>query len=108
MSDVNTDTVYAAVPKKLITKYSSLLKVLADPPLEMRTEGLIIIFIGFLAFLPSALGVAEYTQRKDKEDTSGHGLYVTQCIILSLSTVVVAYGIFKLFMSFEMQKVNIG
>lgn len=96
-----SDVVYAAVPKKLFTDYSHILKLIADPKLEMRTEGLLVLGIGFVAFLPSVLGVAEYTERENKEDTSKHGIYVAQSIFLTISILVIVYGMFKIFMSFD-------
>lgn len=96
-----TDVVYAAVPKKLYTDYSYILKLIADPKLEMRTEGFIVLGIGFVAFLPSVLGVAEYTERENKEDTSKHGIYVAQSIFLTIAILVIVYGLFKIFMSFD-------
>lgn len=73
-----------------ITTAQALDKVLGKT--RSLHAGHIMVGVGLAALVPAALGVAQYTTRRDKDDTHNQGLYVIQAILLSIAVVVVIVG----------------
>jgi hypothetical protein len=62
---------------------------------EMRLQdslGAVLLIMGAIAVVPSALGVAQYTTRPDRDNKKDRGIYVVQSIILALAVIAVLTG----------------
>lgn len=95
------------ISTKFYKNNSKFVKYMGDPGFAKRFEAMILVFAGLLALLPSAIGVAEYTERNDKSDTSKHSLYVAQAFILSVAAIVTFIGIYTFFDSFQKPKMGL-